>query len=103
VEVVGPSGTSADVTASQYDYDPIVKTVSPTVGTSSGGNTVKITGQDLKGATAVHFGSNDGTNLTVASNRYVADGHGAGRHGRGRRDRYRPGRYQRGHQDQVRI
>ncbi len=46
---------------------PTVSSVSPTSGTTAGGNTVTITGTGLTGTTAVNFGTTRATNLTVAS------------------------------------
>ncbi|MER6015782.1 IPT/TIG domain-containing protein, partial [Streptomyces bluensis] len=50
-----------------YVSAPTVNSVSPQFGPSSGGNTVTITGSNLFLASAVHFGPNLGTALTVVS------------------------------------
>ena len=41
--------------------------LNPTHGTAAGGNTVTITGTDLTGATAVNFGANAATGVTVVN------------------------------------
>jgi hypothetical protein len=69
VTVTGPSGTSAVTPADQFTYTsgpvpplpppapPTVTSVSPSSGPASGCSTVRITGTNLTGATAVRFGS----------------------------------------------
>jgi hypothetical protein len=66
VTVTTPNGTSATSSADQFTYSatplpPTVTSVSPTSGATSGGTSVTITGTNLSGATAVHFGPSDGT------------------------------------------
>ena len=58
VNVTTPGGTSAKTKAAQYAYFPLpgVTKLSPDHGRRSGGTTVTITGTNLLGATAVHFG-----------------------------------------------
>ena len=46
---------------------PIVTGLSPTSGPTIGGNVVTISGTDFTGASAVRFGTNDGTHLVVVS------------------------------------
>jgi alpha-tubulin suppressor-like RCC1 family protein len=46
---------------------PTVTAISPTVGASEGGTTVKITGTNLEAVTAVHFGSSSATKFTIDS------------------------------------
>ena len=41
--------------------------LSPTHGAAAGGNTVTLTGTDLTGTTAVHFGANAATGVTVVN------------------------------------
>ena len=69
ITVTSPGGTSATSTADQYTYfaAPAVTSVNPTAGPTAGGNSVTITGTNLTGATAVSFGSNAATNVTVVS------------------------------------
>ena len=62
---------------------PTVTALSPTHGAAAGGNTVTLTGTDLTGTTAVHFGANAATGVTVVN----------GDHGHGRR----PGGHRREH------
>ena len=50
-----------------YTNGPIVTGVRPNTSTPSGGISVTITGLQLTGATAVHFGSTPATNVTVNS------------------------------------
>ena len=59
VNVTTPGGTSAKTKAAQYAYFPlpVVTKLSPDHGPRSGGTTVTITGTNLLGATAVHFGT----------------------------------------------
>ncbi len=71
VKVTNANGTSAVAAGDQYTYTwsavPAVTSVSPPAGTFAGGTTVTITGTDLGGAGAVHFGSTAATSYTVAS------------------------------------
>ena len=46
---------------------PTVTAISPTVGASEGGTTVKITGTNLEDVTAVHFGANSVAKFTIDS------------------------------------
>ncbi len=59
---VGDLGTVVEVTAL-----PVVTSVSPNAGPTAGGTAVTITGSGFTGATAVNFGSNTATNVTVKS------------------------------------
>jgi hypothetical protein len=64
VTVVTPIGTSATSPADQFTYQvpgPVVSTVSPSSGPTSGGTSVTISGSSLSGATAVNFGQTAGT------------------------------------------
>jgi YVTN family beta-propeller protein len=63
VQVTSPGGTSATATGDQYTYAgaPVVTGISPSVGSTSGGTTVTITGANLYQATAVTFGGKKAT------------------------------------------
>ena len=63
---VGQSSVSPG-DAFTYTAGPIVTGVKPNTSTPSGGTSVTITGLQLTGATAVHFGSTAATNVTVNS------------------------------------
>src|ERR1019366_7555265 len=71
VTVTTPGGTSATSTADQFSYQsaasPTVTGISPTSGPTTGGTSVTITGTNLSGATAVHFGSTAATGVTLTS------------------------------------
>ncbi len=69
ITVTTPGSTSATGTADHYTYTsrPTVTQVAPTAGPTGGGTSVTITGTNLTGATAVSFGSNAATNVTVVS------------------------------------
>jgi IPT/TIG domain/Bacterial Ig-like domain len=62
VAVITPNGTSAENEHATFEYIaevvPVLKGVSSNRGPASGGSIVKITGENLQGATAVHFGTN---------------------------------------------
>jgi prepilin-type N-terminal cleavage/methylation domain-containing protein len=61
--VTSPSNPPAD----QYTYSglPVVQSISPQGGSPAGGTTVTITGTNFAGVTAVNFGANSATNLSV--------------------------------------
>ncbi|MFF0431765.1 IPT/TIG domain-containing protein [Streptomyces sp. NPDC004327] len=67
VQVTTPGGTSVAGAAARYTYvaQPAVTTVSPTSGPALGGTKVTITGTNLGGTTAVHFGSTPAASFTV--------------------------------------
>jgi alpha-tubulin suppressor-like RCC1 family protein len=68
VTVTTPAGTSPTSAADQFYYErPTVKKVSPKKGPASGGTSVTITGVNFTGATAVKFGANNATGVTVNS------------------------------------
>jgi hypothetical protein len=77
ITVTAVGGTSSPVTADQYTFGgPSVTGVNPSVGNTAGGTTVKVSGSDMGGVTAVDFGSvaassfstnSKGTQLTVVS------------------------------------
>ena len=82
----GTAGTTVDVTATtpggtsrrrappsstpmtqRVTLPPTVTALNPTHGAAAGGNTVPLTGTDLTGTTAVHFGANAATGVTVVN------------------------------------
>ena len=68
VTVTTAGGTSATSSADLFESapsQPIASSISPAMGSSNGGTTVTITGNNLFGATAVNFG-------TVAAASYTA-------------------------------
>ncbi|HLI72270.1 MAG TPA: IPT/TIG domain-containing protein [Acidimicrobiales bacterium] len=72
VQVTTPGGTSAPSATDLFTYGsgsppppPVVTGVSPPAGPMAGGNTVVISGTDLGGTTAVHFGTAAATSFTV--------------------------------------
>ncbi|MGD0391397.1 MAG: IPT/TIG domain-containing protein, partial [Acidimicrobiales bacterium] len=73
VRVVTPAGKSAaDPRHDHFTYDgPIVNEVIPNHGPLVGGTTVQIIGHNLTGATAVDFGPNAATSVTVVGDSRV--------------------------------
>jgi hypothetical protein len=68
VTVTTPTGTSNGL---PYSYSaPSLASLNPTSGPGSGGNTVTLTGTNLAGVTAVHFGANLAA-FTVVSNTQI--------------------------------
>ena len=70
VTVTTPAGTSGTSSADHFTYNvpaPTVTAVSPNNGPQAGGTSVTITGTNLTGATAVHFGANAATGVVVNS------------------------------------
>jgi IPT/TIG domain len=69
VTVTTPGGTSEIVPEDQFSYiaPPIITEVSPKEGPTAGTTTVKITGTNLSGATAVQFGSSPATSFEIKS------------------------------------
>ncbi len=67
VIVTGPGGVSTSVPADEFTY-MTVASVSPAEGPTDGGTAVTITGTGFTGATAVHFGANLASGVTVNSN-----------------------------------
>jgi hypothetical protein len=68
VSVTTPNGTSVSAPANQFTYStpmPVVTSVNPTNGPSTGGTTVTIAGTSLLGASAVHFGAVPATSYVV--------------------------------------
>jgi hypothetical protein len=76
VTVTTSGGTSNGATYS-YVAAPVVSTLSPTQGPSTGGNTVTITGTGLTGATAVMFGSTPTAFTVVSATQITATAPGA--------------------------
>ena len=70
VQVTTAGGTATSGTSHEFTFiasTPTITALTPTSGTTSGGTTVKITGTNLFGATAVHFGATTATSFTVTS------------------------------------
>ncbi len=68
VTVTTPSGTSATGKSDQFTYAariPVVSEIAPRHGRPKGGTTVTIIGDDFNGTTAVDFGTNAATGVTV--------------------------------------
>ena len=72
VTVTTIGGTSAKSTLDQFAYAPVVSALSPAQGPAIGGTPMTIIGQGFTGATAVLFGSAQGTSLTVLSDSLIA-------------------------------
>ena len=75
VTVTTPLGTSAVNRKDEFTYNtktvPVVTHVSPARGSPSGGTTVTIRGSNLTGATAVDFGTNAATDVSVITSHLV--------------------------------
>ena len=73
--VTTPAGTSATSAADQFTYTaaatPTVTGLNPTIGSTSGGTLVTISGTGFTGATTVDFGTTPATNLTVVNDSTV--------------------------------
>ncbi len=72
VAVTGPGGTSAVVAADRYTFVvsapvPVVTGLSASSGSTTGGNTITITGSGFTGATEVGFGPVNTTDFTVVN------------------------------------
>jgi hypothetical protein len=69
VTVTTPAGTSVATNASKFSYlapsAPVVKAVIENRGPAGGGTTVNLVGSGFTGATAVKFGANSGTAISV--------------------------------------
>jgi hypothetical protein len=74
VTVTTAGGTSATSAADQFTYltAPVVSSVSPASGPTSGGTSVTIGGTNLSSATAVHFGTATATIVTDTASSLVA-------------------------------
>jgi hypothetical protein len=66
VTVITPGGTSNGITFF-YVGAPVLTSIVPNQGATTGGTTVTLTGTDLSGATAVLFGGTPATSFTVNS------------------------------------
>ncbi len=69
VVVTAPGGTSATSTADVFTWlaAPVVTSISPSAGPTSGGTSVTIAGSGFTGATGVSFGSTPAASFTVMS------------------------------------
>jgi hypothetical protein len=69
VTVSTPAGTSATSSADQFTYAPapVITSVQPTSGSTSGGTTVTITGTGLGGALAVYFNTTQAQSFSQLS------------------------------------
>ena len=92
VTVTTPNGTSAvNAPSDQFTYNPLptVTGVSPNNGAPAGGNSVTVSGTNLTGATAVHFGTNPGTSIG-GGHRHQPHGRRPGGDRHGGRHRHHP-------------
>jgi hypothetical protein len=74
VTVTTGGGTNATGSADHYTYDkpaPAITAINPASGPEAGGTMITITGTDLLGATAVHFGATAATSFTVTSDTQI--------------------------------
>lgn len=74
VTVTTGGGTSATSAADRFTYDaplPVIGSITPNAGPTSGGTAVTLAGNNFTGATAVFFGATRATNFTVASDREI--------------------------------
>jgi YVTN family beta-propeller protein len=69
ITVTTTHGTSATSAADQYNYEngPVVTSISPSSGPTTGGTTVTIVGSNFTGATAVTFGSTAAESFDVVA------------------------------------
>ena len=73
ITVTTANGTSTTLAADQFTFVAAAVTgISPNSGPASGGTSVTITGSNLAGATAVHFGSVAGTIVSDTATQIVA-------------------------------
>jgi hypothetical protein len=86
VSVAGAYGTSAATSATGYRYTttpaPVIKGITPTKGSHSGGAVVTISGSSFYAITSVTFGGVAGTNLKVVSSskiKVTTPAHAAGK------------------------
>ncbi|HEU5002201.1 MAG TPA: IPT/TIG domain-containing protein [Actinomycetota bacterium] len=70
--IVGAAGAGTGSTAGSPPVPPVVTSVAPTGGATTGGTAVTITGQHLAGATAVRFGTVAGAIVSDADSQIVA-------------------------------
>jgi hypothetical protein len=74
ITVTTPAGTSPPSRAGVFTYitpGPLVTGISPTMGSSAGGDTVTITGSGFTGATDVGFGVTSAAGMTVDSDTQI--------------------------------
>ncbi|WCN37309.1 IPT/TIG domain-containing protein [Aneurinibacillus uraniidurans] len=73
VSVTTPNGTANSVGGYTYvaASNPSITSISPSSGSTAGGNTVTITGTGLTGATAVKFGEASAVSFTVVSDTQI--------------------------------
>ncbi|MEU5853548.1 IPT/TIG domain-containing protein, partial [Saccharopolyspora shandongensis] len=73
VVVAGPGGVSTDPIYFVYQAPPLpaIASIQPTIGPTSGGTAVTITGTGFAGATAVTFGGTPAANFTVNSSTQI--------------------------------
>ncbi|WP_280307711.1 IPT/TIG domain-containing protein [Nocardia abscessus] len=69
---VTTNGGTSNALAYSYVPAPVLASIAPGFGPETGGNTVVLTGSDLTGATAVHFGANTAIAFTVVSDTQIA-------------------------------
>ncbi|MGW8552679.1 IPT/TIG domain-containing protein [Streptomyces tubercidicus] len=72
VTVTAPTGTSTQNVFFTYAQAPVLTTLSPTSGPTSGGNVVTLNGTNLASATSVKFGSNSAVILTNTATQITA-------------------------------
>ncbi|WP_395369183.1 beta strand repeat-containing protein [Streptomyces tubercidicus] len=72
VTVTAPTGTSTQSVFFTYAQAPVLTSLSPTSGPTSGGNVVTLNGSNLAGATSVKFGSNSAVILTNTATQITA-------------------------------
>ncbi len=74
VVVTTPAGSSQISPAYQFTYvaQPVVAALSPSIGATTGGTSVTLTGAGFTGATAVNFGSMPAVSFTVLSATQIA-------------------------------
>jgi hypothetical protein len=75
IEIVTPGGRNVDTTADQFTYlapVPVVTSISPNTGPTTGGTVVTITGSGFTRATKVLFGLVPATSFTVVSDSQIS-------------------------------
>ena len=77
ISVTTPSGTSASTAADKFTYvpdntvAPVITSVNPATGLTSGGTSVVITGSGFTGTTGVKFGANAAASFAVNSDQQI--------------------------------
>ncbi|WP_280244436.1 IPT/TIG domain-containing protein, partial [Nocardia abscessus] len=69
---VTTNGGASNALAYSYVPAPVLASIAPGSGPETGGNTVVLSGSDLTGTTAVHFGANTAIAFTVVSDTQIA-------------------------------